>query len=317
MKGFQTYMPDKRSSWVEIVFELDGSKLRQNYKGGSIDYWYTKGEPSSKIISPDRLEAEDRIYLDSPFLSPLNRFLRKIIIFLPEGFSYSKFSYYEKEKVEAAIKFGDDYNINVVAMSTSGKFLHPKGKTVDPRQALSVIEKNFSKKEHSEYEIKRKIKELWNSINWKHMNMDREAQKIIAALHLLHNGWIVYDFLKYFERDYKYNNGIPTRFFSVNLLTIKNIFDQKERVFVQEMLYHFRKAGFSPREPEKFFMENFSWEEDEPIKYKTSPDFETIEKNFSPLTIQTLEEHKEELKELEALYPEIYKKTLREIELSL
>jgi hypothetical protein len=70
MKGFQTYMPDKRSSWVEIVFELDGSKLRQNYKGGSIDYWYTKGEPSSKIISPDRLEAEDKIYLDSPFLSP-------------------------------------------------------------------------------------------------------------------------------------------------------------------------------------------------------------------------------------------------------
>ncbi len=60
-----------------VIFVLNGTKLAQKYKSEPVDYWagfYDANQPDSR----DRMEAEDRIYSKTPFITPSSRYITEI-----------------------------------------------------------------------------------------------------------------------------------------------------------------------------------------------------------------------------------------------
>ncbi len=66
------------NSWSGVVFELDGSKLAQNYAGQAVDYWGPEfyGRPGGK--GPEKKEAEDRVYSYKPYITDANKYIKAV-----------------------------------------------------------------------------------------------------------------------------------------------------------------------------------------------------------------------------------------------
>lgn len=72
-----------------VVFELDGVKLSQRYKGKAVDYWgpsfyrYTDVDGTTDQ-RPNKFEAEDRVLSKDKFL-PASRYIRAVYAMVPLG----------------------------------------------------------------------------------------------------------------------------------------------------------------------------------------------------------------------------------------
>jgi len=76
------------TSDLGIMFNLDGTKLAQNYAGKAVDYWGADwyGPPGSQKKGYQEKEAEDRIYSHKPFIPNASKYIKEIHMYLtPEG----------------------------------------------------------------------------------------------------------------------------------------------------------------------------------------------------------------------------------------
>jgi len=74
------------NSWSGVVFELDGSKLAQNYAGKAVDYWGAEwyGDPGSDRKGREKKEAEDRVYSYKPYINNANKYIKSVHILYDE-----------------------------------------------------------------------------------------------------------------------------------------------------------------------------------------------------------------------------------------
>lgn len=68
------------NSWMGVIFELDGSKLSQNYAGKAVDYWGAEwyGDPGDDKKGREKKEAEDRIYSYKPYIENANKYIKSV-----------------------------------------------------------------------------------------------------------------------------------------------------------------------------------------------------------------------------------------------
>ena len=68
------------------IFKLDGKKLREKYKGNTIDYYGSKDRSSKKAATgfeSEGFEAEDRVLLDEPYIENADYYIEEIHFGIP------------------------------------------------------------------------------------------------------------------------------------------------------------------------------------------------------------------------------------------
>jgi len=89
------------SYYGDACFELDGTKLSNNYKGQAIDYWGDKNSKFPSGRSKNRgVEAEDRIFSNKSSINNASKYIKTIYVLI-KGDDFSK--YYGKiERIKNA-----------------------------------------------------------------------------------------------------------------------------------------------------------------------------------------------------------------------
>lgn len=65
-----------------IYFKINGTKLGQKYKGDPIDYWQYSKYGSTTTQMQQKMEAEDRLFSDKPFVPSATSYIDEIYVFI-------------------------------------------------------------------------------------------------------------------------------------------------------------------------------------------------------------------------------------------
>lgn len=87
-----------------VVFVIDGVKLSQNHKGGSVDYF---------DYNPNVNEYEDRIFSDKPYIKPATRYIKKAHVLI-EWHRAERIRWRFEEQAAAFIKTSRSMGIETV-----------------------------------------------------------------------------------------------------------------------------------------------------------------------------------------------------------
>ena len=64
-----------------VIFVLDGNALATKYKIKAVDYWANIYRDNEDMTNRDRMEAEDRVMSDSPFIKDVHKYIKEIHAF--------------------------------------------------------------------------------------------------------------------------------------------------------------------------------------------------------------------------------------------
>lgn len=133
-----------------VIFVLDGIALASKYKIKSVDYWSGMYRDNEEITNRDRMEAEDRVMSNSPFIEDVNKYVKEIHAFA-EGTVRNAAA-----NLLAIYKFGKRYKIPVYFYANgegnkndmAQMLLLDKRKAIpfDPVAALKKIEDTTDRK---------------------------------------------------------------------------------------------------------------------------------------------------------------------------
>lgn len=148
----------KGASSQSVVFELDGVKLAQKFKGSAIDYWgpdyYKYGDATGNHdLRSERFEAEDRIYSKDKFL-PASKYIKAVYAMAKVGTERNHStlaSLYDLKKFcmlrKVPIYFFDDHKALIQRNKNKAVPFKPEKPGPDPDAYVHP-------REHLEYEAK-------------------------------------------------------------------------------------------------------------------------------------------------------------------
>lgn len=87
-----------------VIFVLDGNALATKYKVKAVDFWSGMYTDKEEIHNRDRMEAEDRVLSNSPFIENAERYIKEIHIY--RGTEASELNGAKSTRLIALQKFG-------------------------------------------------------------------------------------------------------------------------------------------------------------------------------------------------------------------
>lgn len=144
-----SYTRQKMSS-SSVIFVLDGTALGSKYKIKAVDYWADFYRDGEEMNNRDRMEAEDRVLSDSPFIENVNKYVKEIHAFADSSMRNSAkqtlalYKFGKKNKIPVyfyAYGDGNKADVNQMLLLDKRKAIH-----FDPIDALKKIEDTQDRK---------------------------------------------------------------------------------------------------------------------------------------------------------------------------
>lgn len=136
-----------------VIFTLNGIALATKYKIKAVDYWANLYRDNEEITNRDRMEAEDRVMSNSPYIENIQRYVTEIHAF--RGTTKVEFGNKKKDKLIALYKFALRHKIPIYFYNDRhAMFILDKRKAVPLDRATLIDEGETRDWKMSEYDYK-------------------------------------------------------------------------------------------------------------------------------------------------------------------
>lgn len=191
-----------------VIFTLNGVALASKYKIKSVDYWSGMYTDREEVHNRDRMEAEDRVMSNSPYIEKLERYVTAIHAY--RGTEASEFGNKKGDKLIALYKFAKRHKIPIYFYNERASMLTLNTRKAVPLDRATLL--NFGEDRNRpmteyDYKYRKNNNELsgWLQLYAIPVKGDwKERQKLLTS----DRAQRAYDNLRY------HHNGDPLRQFN-------------------------------------------------------------------------------------------------------